>query len=215
MTPTPTDWLVRLSADPTPRAVPTPLAVLEGLREGEWETTDEVRGPGERLWVPIEEHPAFADAVAEMGPPPPEHPDETHLDMNPLIDVALVLLIFFILTATVSTLRRTIELPPPQEDGEKASRTPQKSDFEDRAFTVTVTLDEREQPVVKVSTSSGSERVIAYDDIEKELKTVVDSTGRKEMLLRMSNDVVWDVYVQIYSAATKAGVREVHLPEKR
>ena len=72
MTPTPTDWLVRLSADPTPRPVPTPLAVLEGLREGEWETTDEVRGPGERLWVPIEEHPAFADAVAEMGPPPKE-----------------------------------------------------------------------------------------------------------------------------------------------
>lgn len=214
MTPTPTDWLVRLSADPTPRPVPTPAAVLEGLREGEWETTDEVRGPGERMWVPIEEHPAFADAVAEMGPPPPDEQDETHLDMNPLIDVALVLLIFFILTATVATLRRTIELPPPQpEDGQTSA--PNREQLEDRTFTVTVTLDERAEPVVKVSTSGGSERVISYADIEKELKQVVDSTGRKEMLLRMTNDVVWDVYVRIYSAATEAGVRQVHLPEKK
>lgn len=211
---TPTDWLVRLSADPTPRPVPTPAAVLDGLREGDWETTDEVRGPGERLWVPIEEHPAFADAVAEMGPPPPEPVDETHLDMNPLIDVALVLLIFFILTATVATLRRTITLPPPQPE-EGQSQAPPKEALQDRTFTVTVTLDERGEPVVKVSTSAGTERVVAYADIEKELTAVVKSTGRKEMILKMSNDVVWDVFVQINSAATAAGVLQLHMPEKR
>jgi hypothetical protein len=76
MTPTATDWLVRTAGDPTPRPVAAPAAVLEGLREGDWDTTDEVRGPGERMWVPIEEHPAFADAVAEMGPPPPEPVDD-------------------------------------------------------------------------------------------------------------------------------------------
>ena len=47
-----------------------------------------------------------------MGPPPGEAPDETRLDMNPLIDVALVLLIFFILTTTYESLRRAIDLPP-------------------------------------------------------------------------------------------------------
>ncbi len=209
--PTPTDWLVRLSADPTPRPVPTPAAVLDGLREGEWETTDEVRGPGERLWVPIEEHPAFADAVAEMGPPPPEAADETTLDMNPLIDVALVLLIFFIITATVATLRRTIALPPPQSP---ESGAPKEEQLQDRTFTVTVTLDERKLPVVKVSTSGGAERVIAYEDIVKELTDVVRSTGRKEMILKMANDVVFDVFVQINSAATQAGVTNLHLPDK-
>lgn len=214
MTPSPTDWLVRQSADPTPKPVPTPTAVLEGLREGEWETTDEVRGPGERLWVPIEEHPAFADAVAEMGPPPREQEDETHLDMNPLIDVALVLLIFFILTATVATLRRTIELPPPQQDG-GGSPAPTQQDLQDRTFTVTVTLDDREQPIVKVSTSAGSEKVVAYEDIEKELTEVVKSTGRKEMILKMANDVVWESSVRIHSAATEAGVRAIYMPEKK
>ena len=164
--------------------------------------------------MPIEEHPAFADAVAEMGPPPPEQPDETTLDMNPLIDVALVLLIFFIITATVATLRRTIELPPPEESDPAAARVPQKEDMKDNSFTVSVSLDERQQPVVKLSTSPDSERVVAYDDIEKELKTLVSSTGRKEMLLRMTNDVTWKVYPRIYSAATEAGVRNIRLPDK-
>jgi biopolymer transport protein ExbD len=147
-----------------------------------------------------------------MGPPPPEPADETTLDMNPLIDVALVLLIFFILTATVATLRRTIALPPPQSP---ESGAPKQEQLQDRTFTVTVTLDERQQPVVKVSTSGGAERVIAYEDIVKELTEVVKATGRKEMILKMSNDVVWDVFVQINSAATQAGVTNLHMPEAK
>jgi biopolymer transport protein ExbD len=213
MTPTPTDWLVRTAGDPTPRPVPAPAGVLDGLREGDWDTTDEVRGPGERMWVPIEEHPTFADAVAEMGPPPPEPVDETTLDMNPLIDVALVLLIFFILTATVSTLRRTIVLPPPQSE-ETQNPTPQAKDLEDRTFTLMVTLDEREEPVVKVSTGGGAERVIPYDRLELELKEVVNSTGRKEMVLKMANDVKWKTSVRVQSAATVAGVNKVYMYEK-
>jgi biopolymer transport protein ExbD len=216
MTPTqpaPTDWLVRLTADPAPRRLSTAAAVLVGVRDGDWETTDEVRGPGDRMWVPIEEHPVFADAVAEMGPPPPEPVDETHLDMNPLIDVALVLLIFFILTATVATLRRTIVLPPPQSE-ETQNPTPQAKDLEDRTFTLMVTLDEREEPVVKVSTGGGAERVIPYDKLEQEMKEVVDSTGRKEMILKMANDVKWKTSVRVHSAATKAGVNKVYMYEK-
>lgn len=211
--PTPTDWLVRQSGDPTPRPVPTAEAVLVGVRDGDWETTDEVRGPDERVWVPIEEHPAFADAVAEMGPPPPEPVDETHLDMNPLIDVALVLLIFFILTATVSSLRRTIEVSPPQPE-DSGARPPSQKALEDRTFTLIVSLDEREEPTAKVTTGS-SEQVIAFDELEKKLTEVVKSTGRKEMILKMHNDLRWKTEVQIRSAATEAGVTMIYMPEKK
>lgn len=217
MTPTQpnsTEWLVRLPAEPTPRAVPTAEAVLVGVRDGEWEPTDEVRGPGERMWMPIEEHPAFADAVAEMGPPPKEPEDETHLDMNPLIDVALVLLIFFILTATVTSLRRTIEVSPPQDD-KAASQIVSPDKLQERAFTLIVSLDEREEPVVKASTGPGSERVIAFDELEKGLAEVVKSTGRKEMILKMQNDVRWKTEVQIRSEATKAGVTMIYMPDKK
>ena len=217
MTPTqpaPTDWHVRQPSEPTPRAVPTAEAVLVGIRDGEWEPTDEVRGPGERMWIPIEEHPAFADAVAEMGPPPPEPVDETHLDMNPLIDVALVLLIFFILTATVTSLRRTIEVSPPQpEDG--GNPNPTQKDLENRTFTLIVSLDERDEPIVKLSVGAGSEQVVAFDELEKKLTEVVNSTGRKEMILKMHNDLRWKTEVQIRSDATKAGVTMIYMPEKK
>ena len=113
------DWLVRLDGATDAVSVPTPQRVLEGLRDGDWEPTDAVRGPGDRDWLAIEDHPVFAEAVAEMGPPPPEKPDETRLDMNPLIDVALVLLIFFILTTSYASLRRAIELPPSPSDEEE------------------------------------------------------------------------------------------------
>jgi biopolymer transport protein ExbD len=215
MTPTPpTDWLVRLSADPNPRPVPTPEAVLEGVRDGDWEPSDEVRGPGDRMWVPIEEHPLFADAISGMGPPPPEPVDETTLDMNPLIDVALVLLIFFILTATVQTLRRTIDLPSPTPD-EGQTRVPTQQQLQDRAFTLTVTLDERNEPIVKATTGPGSERVLDYERLEKELKEVVKSTGRNEMILKVHPDVEWQVWARVYSAATDAEVRQVHVPGKK
>lgn len=211
MTPTsPIEWLVRQSADPNPRPVPTPEAVLEGVRDGDWEPSDEVRGPGDRMWVPIEEHPLFADAISGMGPPPPEPVDETTLDMNPLIDVALVLLIFFILTATVTTLRRTIDLPALTPE-EAATKVPKQSDLQDRAFTLTVTLDERGDPILKATTNT-SERVLAYDRIEKELEEVVKSTGRNEMILKVHPDVDWQVWATIYSAATLAKVQHIHVP---
>lgn len=201
---TPGTWLVRLAGDPTPRQLDDPHKVLDGVRDGEWEPSDEVRGPGETLWRPVEEHPAFADAIADMGPPPPEPPDETHLDMNPLIDVALVLLVFFILTATVTSLRRTIDLPPPQSE-ESAQPVPVEQIL-DRIFRVQVRMD-GDKPVVEIE-----KRAIVYDNLEKEMADVVRGTGRKEMVLHAADDVSWDIFVQVQGAANKAGVRTIHIP---
>ena len=87
--------------------------ILQGIEDGQWEPTDEVQGPDESQWVAIENHPQLAAAVADFEPPPPKvYDDETRLDMNALIDVTLVLLIFFILTATYSVLLKRLDLPP-------------------------------------------------------------------------------------------------------
>jgi biopolymer transport protein ExbD len=90
--------------------------ILQGIEDGRWEPTDEVQGPGEADWVAIENHPQLAEAVADFEPPPAKsYDDETRLDMNALIDVTLVLLIFFILTATYSVLLKRLDLPPVSE----------------------------------------------------------------------------------------------------
>src|SRR5262245_34255329 len=89
--------------------------VLDGGKEEIWDPTDEIMGPDDPDWGPLDQHPVFAQAMADYEPSPPKHPvDETRLDMNPLIDVALVLLIFFMLTTTYEELRK--EFNPPVAD---------------------------------------------------------------------------------------------------
>ena len=88
-------WKVRHEG--SPRAVEdlTPGQIAQGLIDGHWEPTDEVMGPQDTEWVPLENHPNFATVALEVEPPPPrEHEDESRLDMNALIDVCLVLLVF-------------------------------------------------------------------------------------------------------------------------
>ena len=46
---------------------------MTGLTEGQWETTDEVRGADEALWRPIEEHPQFAEVAFDLELRPPAY----------------------------------------------------------------------------------------------------------------------------------------------
>lgn len=106
-------WTLRHQG--SPRQVPglSPAQIVEGLQDGEWEPTDEVRGPEDADWVSLEDHPRFAEIVADLESPASEPvPDsETHLDMNALIDVTLVLLIFFILTTSYEVLEKVLAMP--------------------------------------------------------------------------------------------------------
>ncbi len=104
------DWKVRHEGSPKWTEGLTYEEALQGLLDGRWEPTDEVWGPSDTDWVAFENHPQFAEVAADIEPPPPRHhEDETRLDMNPLIDVCLVLLVFFILTMTYASLQKIIE----------------------------------------------------------------------------------------------------------
>jgi biopolymer transport protein ExbD len=203
-------WHVRHEGSPAATQVPSAQRVLEGLRDGDWEPTDEVRGPADPGWVTIADHPQFAEAVADMEPPPPPHPDETRLDMNPLIDVALVLLIFFILTATYTTLRRAIELPPePPEEKGQATKTVKYDDVKDRVFKVKVRMEDG-KPVIKIE-----DRVVLLDEIDRAMQEYVRSTGRKELWADVAPDVPWGVEAKIYDAAKGADVHQIYWPKGR
>src|SRR3954463_1783889 len=113
-------WKIRHEG--SPRSLDMTLdQVRQGLVDGHWEGTDEVMGPGETEWVAIENHPQLEELASEIEPPPPPHyDDETRLDMTALIDVCLVLLVFFILTTTVAALSVRIEAPGVEESDNKA-----------------------------------------------------------------------------------------------
>src|SRR5436309_14881960 len=109
----PMPWQIRHEGSPRSVGDLTLVQIAAGLRDGLWETTDEVMGPEDTTWIAIERHPQLAEVVAELETPPPRRHDEgTHLDMNALIDVCLVLLIFFILTTTyVAAVQKVVPMP--------------------------------------------------------------------------------------------------------
>lgn len=204
-------WSVRFEGSETVVELPTAQRVLDGVREGEWGPTDDVRGPADTSWTPIEEHAQFADAVAEMEPPAPPHDDETRLDMNPLIDVALVLLIFFILTTTYSVLRRTIDIPAepdPKEDKGKTTKV-KLQDVLERSFKVEASMT-GDRVVLRVK-----DTIIELGELEKSLTDVMRTTTHREMLLEFEGRVPWGILAKIIDAAKAAEVQNITFKRKK
>ena len=141
-----------------------------------------------------------------MEPPPPPHPDETRLDMNPLIDVALVLLIFFILTATYTTLRRAIELPPePTDDkGRQAAQVVKNEDIKDRVFKVKVRMEDGQAGHQDRGPGGAARRH------RREMQEFV-RTHRAEGAVRWTSppDVPWGIEAAIYDAAKGADIHQI------
>ena len=187
-------WQVRKEGSPDVLRLPDAAAVLEGLRDGNFLPTDEVQGPADAGWQRIEVHPTFAEAAERLDPPPLEEADDTHLDMNPLIDVCLVLLIFFILTITYASLERALSVPEDTAE-DKGAPQAQFKDLKDRVFRVTAKMD-GERPVIKVEGKD-----VKQGQIFSEMQSVINSTGRKEMLLDIDRDVPWGVEAAIIDAA--------------
>jgi biopolymer transport protein ExbD len=195
-------WLVRPEGSPQAIRLASAEEVLTGIREGHWLPSDEVQGPGENQWRSIDTHPQFADSVAEWLTPPRLHEDETHLDMNPLIDVCLVLLIFFILTITYASLERAIDVPPLNPDKKGPAQVNYK-DIKDQVFVVTARMDGN-RPVVRIE-----KQEVPIHQIAKEMKRIIDSTGRREMVLDVDKAVPWGIVTAILDAAKGNGVRNI------
>jgi biopolymer transport protein ExbD len=157
-----------------------------------------VKGPNDADWQPLETHPAFAEAAQDVEPPPGETTDETHLDMNPLIDVCLVLLIFFILTITYASLERALDVPEDSAE-EKGAQKQDIKDIKDRVFIVTAKMD-GERPVIKIGTH-GAMKEVAQERVFKEMEDLINTTARKEMVLDIEKDVPWGVETAILDAA--------------
>ena len=202
-----TEWLVRFEGTADTVPVESAQRVLEGIRDGEWEPSDEVRGPADKGFTIIEEHPLFAESVAEMGEPIRREASDDALDMNPMIDVCLVLLIFFILTTTYESLRRTIDVPAEPENKEAVAKQIQ-DDIRDKAFTVAAWM-ESGKPTIKIE-----DEVIPFAELDAKVKQHVKATGRTEMLLEVDGRVPWGIEAAIHDAAKGANIHQIYRKKK-
>jgi biopolymer transport protein ExbD len=196
-------WKIRHQGSPKSIEGLTLEQVVEGLQDGQWEPTDEVMGPRDTNWVPIESHPQFAEIALDLEPPEPKvYDDETRLDMTPLIDVTMVLLIFFILTTSYAALQKMLEASDltPQDTGATVINGPAKDSM------ILVTVKQR-----------GAESVIALegqelpkDSLKGALQAMVSRSRKLEMLLDTDGDVPHGIVVAVIDAAKGAGITKVH-----
>ena len=192
-------WQVRHEGSPNATTNLSAQQVLQGVAEGVWDLADEVRGPGDAKWQAIETHPHFEEAVQEIELPDKGHQhDETHLDMNPLIDVALVLLIFFIITASYAELKKVINMPTMSAKGTKP---------------VVIDADKAKNELVRVEAFLGPDGKVVYkvDGEEMPEEHLAQGIARgkaqnRNKLLIDVKDVRWDTVVKIIDAGHEARI---------
>jgi biopolymer transport protein ExbD len=199
-------WSIRHQGSPVSLDDLALPQIVEGLQDGRWEPTDEVKGPGDADWVAIENHPELAEIAEDLEPPPlPEHDDETRLDMNALIDVTLVLLIFFILTTSYAALQKILEAPTVSVDKETGVAKITQEQVREFMIHVKVTMA-GDQPVIRVE-----EKEVDVDMLLPALRAFTRSDQRKtDLLIECHPDVPRETVVAIQDKAKGAGVQKLY-----
>jgi biopolymer transport protein ExbD len=211
-------WQVRHEGSPRVVQGLTLEDIVHGLRDGNWEPTDEVMGPGETAWTAIENHPQLAEYAAEVEPPPSRHGGEaTSIDMNALIDVCLVLLIFFILTTSyAAAVQKVVPMPSVKQeaDGSKV-RLVRPEEVKKRMIRLQAQRDVSGKIVFRlelqpISVLAEDGQTLDGDKLRDALKPYVRGEDGKNELLLDAQGISWGMVVAIQDAAKSARVRTVH-----
>jgi biopolymer transport protein ExbD len=196
-------WKVRHEGSPRTVNDLTPGQIAQGLEDGQWEPTDEVQGPGETTWTPIESHKVFAEVAEELElTAPKKHEDVTHLDMTALIDVCLVLLVFFILTTGYAALQKMLEMGNLSFDKELGVRKLTKSDVDKMMLKVSVKMEDGKS-VMRLE-----DEVIRADELPARLSDLVRLSQKVNLLVSHDPDVPWGDVVPIKDAAKFARIQD-------
>jgi biopolymer transport protein ExbD len=197
-------WKIRHQGSPQSIEGLTLAQVVEGLQDGLWDPTDEVMGPQDQQWEAIENHPELAEVAADLEPPPAKpHEDETRLDMNPLIDVALVLLIFFILTTSYAALQKVIDMPGASTKDDRPLRPVSKKKVEEVMIQVQARMEDGKK-VIKV------EKDVVDEKYLRAALTKYAKDTRKTDLLIDAKGVDLGTLVHIQDAAKGAGFQRIY-----
>ncbi len=212
-------WRIRHQGSASEVTGVTPDDIVDGIRNGVWEATDEVRGPNDPSWVMLGDHPVFQEIVEEIESfTENRHPDETHLDMNALIDVCLVLLVFFILVTSHATVIQKIVPVAAVIDPETGLRKAPITQTQVQKYMVRLRAKCDKDGVAPTLWVEG-EKVDAWDaelqdvDVGKlagQIRKHVDRRSGKIELLLQLEDVSWGTVVSIQDAAREAGIRTIH-----
>ena len=128
---------------------------------------------------------------------------EDDLDLTPMVDVTFQLLIFFILTASLS-LQKAIAVPPPDPQREGAQSTP-------------ISLEDLEVDSIIVEIQADNTIVVddeplpADGNLAEMLQQSMDSSGRHEMVINAHADSFHETTVTVFDAANEVGMQKIRM----
>lgn len=201
-------WKLRHAGSPQTISNLTPQQIAEGLVEGDYSPGDEVMGPKDNKWIPMEEHPHFEETVQGFLDSQEEevhdgHDD--HIDMNPLIDVCLVLLVIFIMAQSMAFLEKVIEAPKTSSNRRSTVvRTDQP--LPDNMIMLNAEVKDGKPSI----TVDGSD--IAVRELPARLKQIKYNNDKKDTLvIKHKGGVTHGTIVYICDAAAQAGIKSIKL----
>ena len=115
----------------------------------------------------------------------------SEINMTPLVDVMLVLLIIFILTVPVLTHAVKVDLP-------QAENTP--NEIKPKSIALTVTAD---------AAIHWNEDVITLEELDKRLESAAAQEPQPEIHLRGDKTVDYEHVIKVMAAAQRAGLQKL------
>ncbi len=202
-------WKIRHEGSPKAVEGLSLEEILHGLADGQWEATDEVMGPNDTTWRKLEAHPQFAEIASELeGPRTHTYGDEdAHVDMNALIDVCMVLLIFFILTTSYNALQTRLDSPevaPKADEQQAALKVVDRADVEATTIVIVVELDQDKKPVITIAGKK-----VTQEQVENELKNLVRGSKKTTLTMDVDPKVPVSVTLPIQRDAGAAGIKTI------
>src|SRR5262245_35380936 len=199
-------WKVRPLGSPLVIDNLTINQVAEGLMEDKWETSDHVMGPDDKQFVPIDSHPDLAEIALEVEAAKVEKeepdPEEQRIDMNPLIDVCLVLLVFFILATTLTVLEKVLDIPQSRSAGALPFETRTREEVQQTSIYLKA-FKKDGKPTIEIN-----EQVVSEANLQNHLDNLRRTTRRSTLVID-AKDVEWETVVAVIDAASGAGMRRV------
>ncbi|SAL38940.1 ExbD/TolR family protein [Caballeronia concitans] len=113
------------------------------------------------------------------------------INMTPLIDVMLVLLVIFIITAPLFT--HAIRLDLPKVSSQAARETPQ---------TITLSIDD-------AGKLYWNDTPVTADDMRTRFSAAAKAAEKPELHLRASSGTRYEVVAQVMGAAQQAGIEKI------
>jgi len=133
--------------------------------------------------------------------------EEDDLDLTPMVDVTFQLLIFFILTASLS-LQKAIAVPPPDPQQKGAQSTPKSLD-ELQETSIIVEIQDDNSIIV-------DEELLPPDrPLSDLLNEIMQESDRRELVINAHADSFHETTVTVFDAANAVGMQKIRLVTRR